>query len=1526
MTPILSWIRISAYVLVITVFARGQNPPPTQVFYVPFPEDNQLAGFSGINSAAVDPLAVFVTFSSATDGTVIYYDHWEDGYERDITNPTQATTLVFGDGNVANGYPPGNPSDMIPAGTVFSLRNYVTSTNLTALDYDSRDKVASYKPISLTKTTFPASTNTLLAGCVEVFERGLWGTEYRVPIGQDMPTSAATATLAEDYDIFSYTALSIMAGEEGATVQIDADNNGAFEQTLSLAEGETTYVTNVNTGGRVVSNNPVQVVLFSGRPSSNYQSRDTSLLPTYRWSNSYYAPVTTDNGGNYRTTVFLYNPSASAITVSYDFRNSASSYTTATVSVPAGGNARVNLSPAGTGHSGAYRFYTTGATPPSFYAFSSVDAGNTSTSQNQAFDGGFTLVGKPSLTTQVLVSLGIGRDPYSATSPTQNGNPVWITTVGNGHTAATIYVDYNGDNAGANTDPNGNHYDVSYSLRELEQQKIFDPDGDQSGMLVYSLNSSVKIAAAWAQDPLVASTAQPGLDVATLLPPLREGEGGKKSTVVVDADSDGYLSAGDTLEYDIRGVNSARASIPGPFAVTDTLPADVIYVSNSARYRFSVGGSWQAWVNIPDDGSGTAFPLDGAGFSVPGNLGVGQELQVTFLATVKNYGSLSGGKVINSGTVEISPYGLVLPVRWSDTVYGSIGDRVWQDLDGDGVQDAGEIGIAGIDVFADSNNNGTWETGEPKSTTDANGNYLLKGLVAGTYTVRVDPVDIAAANIGYGTTYDLDGIGTANVAVVTLASAQDRTDADFGYRVGASVGNRVWVDRDGDGVQENGEPGINGLRVYMDLDNDNTYDVGEPNTITSNDGIYYIGNLNAGTYVVRVDTTTLPTGANQTFDLNGALDHEASVTLVSAEHRGDLDFGYRGTLSIGDLVWNDVDANGTRVTYNVIDGRIDINNDALVDGNDDGTLGGVTLINGRLDLDGNGSIGAGDAGVFQGITVIAGVLDTDGSGTVNTSDDLSAGVADEAGLSGVRVFIDSNGNGVFDATEANATANVRGIYSITNLFNGTYTVIVDTTTLPASYVQTYDLNSPTTDHKATVTLSGASRTDVDFGYRNDATIGDLVWNDRDNDGVRDAGEPGIQGVIVYLDTDADSVFDQGVERFAITDLNGYYLIENLPSGTYSVRVEFSTLPQGSTATYDLDGVGTVHSASRTLTTSENAINVDFGYRSTASVGNFVWNDADADGIQDVGESGVNGVRVYLDINGNGAFDSATEPSSTTNSSGAWLIDGLTAGTYTARIDVSTLPAGYIQTFDLAGALDHAATFALSSNQTRTDVDFGYTQRVTIGDFVWSDANANGQQNAGETGIAGVAVTAFDASNDTIAGTTTTDSNGLYSFNLMPGTYYLVFGTPADYQRTLQDRGADATDSDISLAAGRTANVTLTGGQTNNTIDAGFYQPVAIGDFVWNDANANGQQDGGETGLDGVTVTLYRPGFGPDGIAGNADDSDAVATTTTSGGGAYGFASLPPGTYQVNFGTLAGYNRTLADNGADATDSDANAGT
>jgi hypothetical protein len=1473
--------------------AGAQNPPPTQLFYVPFPEDHQLQAFDAINADANDPITVFVTLAAATDGTVIYYDHWEDGYERDITAPLQSTTRVFGDGDASNGYPPGNPSDLIPAGTVFNLRNFVASATLQGVtDYDARDKIASFKPISVTKTTVPDGTDTLLAGCVEVFERGLWGTEYRSPVGVDMPQTTADATRAADENLFSYTALSISAGPGGASVQIDKDNNGSFEETVVLAEGEAVFRSGVNVGGHVLADRPVQVVLFTGTVGSNYASRDTMLLPTYRWSSDYFAPVTTPVTEG--TVTFLYNPGTSPLTVYYDYRSSTSAYITASVSVPAGGNARVNMLPAdGTSHFGAYRFYTTGTNPPAFYAISAIDA-DAASGSNQAWDGGFTLVGRPSLTTQVLLSLGIGRDPYSGINPNENGNPLWITTSGNGHVPETVYVDYNGDNVGPLADPNGNRCDVTLSLRELEQAKIFDPDGDQSGMLVYTLNPAVRIAAAWGQDPAVASIAQPGLDVASLVPPLREGDGGKRSSIAVDADGDGEVSSGDTLEYDIRAVSNARTSIPGPFAVQDNLPAAVSYVPGSTRYRFMADGAWQAWTTISDDLSGTAFPLDGAGFSVPGTLASGQQLQVTFRATIAPRESLAGETIENTGQVEISPYGLLLPVSWIDTVHGSIGDRIWNDLDGDGSQDPGENGIPGIEVHLDVDLDGIRDAGEPVVLTDASGGYLFAGLTAGSYIVRVDSADLAAVNVGFGPTHDLDGIATAHVAAVALGIAEDRLDVDFGYRVGASVGDRVWMDRDNDGVQENGEPGINGVRVFLDSDGDGSYDVGEPNAITSGDGTWYIGNLSPGGYSVRIDETTLPGAATQTFDRDGlGTPHRASVTLIGAEHRADLDFGYRGPYSIGDLVWEDVNANGIRNVYSVIDGRIDINGSGGVSNSDDGFIGTTQIINGYVDVNGSGSISTADDGVFHGYTVIDGALDVNNNGSISTADDATAVIQAEPGIANVRVYLDMDGDGVFDATEPSAVTDAAGAYSIGNLFNATYTVRVATSTLPSSYVQTYDPTLPVTDHTAVAAVSGANRTDMDFGYRNDASLGDLVWNDRDADGIRDAGEPGIPGVWVYLDTDGSNAFDPGVEPYAITDLDGFYRFDNLAAGTYSVRVEFSTLPQGAVQTYDLNG-GLDHEASRTLATSQEATDVDFGYRAGAALGDFVWNDADADGVQDGGEGGIGNVRVFLDINGNGSFDSATEPAALTDANGAYLIGNLVPGTYTARIDTATLPPAAAQTFDATGGLDHAATFTLSANQTRTEIDFGYTSPVVIGDLVWNDIDGDGQKDAAENGMPGVAVTLYRASNATVAGTATTDAAGHYSFTgLTPGGYYVVFDPVPGFQRSRSNLGPDGSDSDAD-ATGRTQTITLAGGQSDLTLDAGYFQPGAITGTVREDNDGDGD---GDDPLEGVTLQLLDD-------AGEPVDGDPEApgvqevTVDTLADGSYSFTGLIPGSYRV----------------------------
>ncbi len=106
---------------------------------------------------------------------------------------------------------------------------------------------------------------------------------------------------------------------------------------------------------------------------------------------------------------------------------------------------------------------------------------------------------------------------------------------------------------------------------------------------------------------------------------------------------------------------------------------------------------------------------------------------------------------------------------------GDIGDYVWDDANGDGIQDADEVGLAGVTVTLVDENNQVVAT----QVTDANGGYYFADVPAGTYTVVIDASTLPD---GYEATYDLDGIATLNVATVTLLDDQVIDTVDFGYQ------------------------------------------------------------------------------------------------------------------------------------------------------------------------------------------------------------------------------------------------------------------------------------------------------------------------------------------------------------------------------------------------------------------------------------------------------------------------------------------------------------------------------------------------------------------------------------------------------------------------------------------------------------------------------------------------------------------------------------------------------------------------
>ncbi|MBO0937244.1 DUF11 domain-containing protein [Fibrella sp. HMF5335] len=200
---------------------------------------------------------------------------------------------------------------------------------------------------------------------------------------------------------------------------------------------------------------------------------------------------------------------------------------------------------------------------------------------------------------------------------------------------------------------------------------------------------------------------------------------------------------------------------------------------------------------------------------------------------------------------------------------------------------------------------------------------------------------------------------------------------------------------------------------------------------------------------------------------------------------------------------------------------------------------------------------------------------------------------------------------------------------------------------------------------------------------------------------------------------------------------------------------------------------------------------------------------------------------------------------------------------------------------------------------------------SIGDKTFVDVNSNGIQDVGDLPLAGVLVTLMQ--NGTVVATTTTASSGTgvgcYSFTgLTPGIPYSVsFTAPPGFAAT-------------TFPTGISAPVTLSAGENNTTVDAGFTPLTgSLGDFVWKDLNNNGLQDVNELGVANVTVQLFT-------VVGGVMSSTPVATTVTSASGLYAFTGLPQGDYQLKFSLPASETTGCAISGKpnagnDARDSD-----
>lgn len=617
----------------------ADNPPPVQVYYVPLPENqvfdalqsifpgNVACGFSGVPEVQ-NPIATYISIATVADNTVIYYDHWEDGFEMEISNPAQNTTEIWGDGDMSNGVPPSFPSDLIRAGDVIILDNPVDLATLHGVfDFDGGDKFASSAAVAVTRAAWATGSGTLLAGAVEVFDTNNWGDNFEAPVGEDLISD----------EIFEYTSLVVMAAEDDTIVNIDADNNGAVETTVTLDEGESHHVDGgVHVGATVVASKPVQVEMLTGDNCATYESRWFTLFPIEQWSGSYYNPVGTPSDS--MTTVFFYNPGPNSITIEQEIVSGPLT----PITLLSGATSNIIMPD----NSGAH-FFTNNDAP--FMAIAAID---TDIFGSITHDWGFTLVPDPVLTRQALIGWGPGRDPTAPfpsgneeeTSPPENGSPVWVMPVLSTGDSGSIDIctDFNGD-GGPLVDSDGNGYDLFINLDEFESSRVYDPDGDQTGMLLYVCDDSqAKIAVVWGQDPATASPSEPAIDVGTTIPPLPLLTAGKEVEVIGNASN--TATAGDTLLYTIVIQNMSGVFIPN-LMVSDTVPLHTEYVPDSTLFDNGI-----TITPIPDSVDLTPFPLDEGGVNL-GIIPAKSTFKVSFQVTIDDPLSTNVDAIVNQAIV-----------------------------------------------------------------------------------------------------------------------------------------------------------------------------------------------------------------------------------------------------------------------------------------------------------------------------------------------------------------------------------------------------------------------------------------------------------------------------------------------------------------------------------------------------------------------------------------------------------------------------------------------------------------------------------------------------------------------------------------------------------------------------------------------------------------------------------------------------------------------------------------------------------
>ncbi|MEJ2551449.1 MAG: SdrD B-like domain-containing protein, partial [Anaerolineales bacterium] len=399
--------------------AYAAVPAGYSEYFIPGGEDQLWAIYEDLDNdpdlVEADGMHAVIAVTAAADDTTVYYDHWEDGYDAVPATPGPSTEVyVLNIGDVQEFESSNIP---IPRGSTLNACNNDGIAPATDPCYDGRDRIyIAGGAVTVTRASWAESIGTVFALAWEIYPTEPFLTDYTIPVGQDL---AGSPTL---YDDFDRAYVIVQATTSGTSVTIDNPSTAGVDVSTTLNEGETTELYSIDAGTTVSASQPVQVQFIVGQFAAGQASeaRGYSAVPDSLWDTEYYSPVGGFSAGN--TDLFLYNPNSYTITINYEDSAGTGSFTVPADSTLSYSDGRGSTVPI---NSAVYI--------SSSDVFWGIGSGDT---ESYNYDWGYSLVPAYALTDEYF--LGWAPGDYNPT-PANNGSPVFVTPVQNN---TTVFVDF----------------------------------------------------------------------------------------------------------------------------------------------------------------------------------------------------------------------------------------------------------------------------------------------------------------------------------------------------------------------------------------------------------------------------------------------------------------------------------------------------------------------------------------------------------------------------------------------------------------------------------------------------------------------------------------------------------------------------------------------------------------------------------------------------------------------------------------------------------------------------------------------------------------------------------------------------------------------------------------------------------------------------------------------------------------------------------------------------------------------------